>query len=98
MISSKHIQRLYVKFYKYFREYIWDYPTVETVVDLELAVFQSCPDINIILNIIDKLIVEIRRGVGVDSAVYESLQEMRDEVADSDSVYTKINKVEEVQV
>jgi len=43
-VTSKDIQAKYVKLYKFLMQYLWEYPTVEALANLELACYKTFPD------------------------------------------------------
>lgn len=46
MISSTQFQLAYNRLYKYIREYIWDFETINALADLEIETYKSFPDLD----------------------------------------------------
>lgn len=95
MVSYADIQNAYNKLYTQVSKYIWSFPVVAALADLEIAIYQTCQDL-----------VDIRsrylrfRGL-ITSVLYndEELKEAMDNLESliyEDSVYVKLNKVNEV--
>lgn len=43
-ITSSDIQVQYVKLYEFMMDYLWEFPTVQALADLEIAIYQRFPD------------------------------------------------------
>ena len=43
-VTSKDIQARYIKLYKFLMQYLWEYPTVEALANLELECYKTFPN------------------------------------------------------
>ena len=96
MIAQHDLVNKYNKLYVQLRNYIWNFNQVEKIADLEIAIYRACPDIHEIRAALSKLYLEcvevIREDEELKSA-YDSLKTLAD---GDDSIYTMLNKVDEV--
>ena len=72
MIQATLLQSLYNKLYKQLRKYIWDFKTVESLADFEIAVYQRFPEINDI----EKAFFKLRRDI-VNSPIYKDDEDLQ---------------------
>lgn len=96
MVNSRELHQQYNQLYAAFREYIWDYETVECMASLEVAVYQLCPDLTNINKCLDELDYRIRLADVSDpelddciDMIYATLDE-----DDSGMAYCSLNYVE----
>ena len=97
MLSFNTLQKYYVELYKNLRKYIWDFSTVEKLVDLEIEVHRKFPD----LDAIRKCLSKLEKDISEEFLEDEDLKSAYDEFADildseDDGMYSKINQVREV--
>lgn len=97
MISIFDLQQKYMDFYKYFRNYIWNFPTIEHLADLEMCIFSAFPDIVQARNLLKLLNYDMKDGMkDSDPDLDEAYQELSDAVNESDETYYKLTQVNEV--
>ena len=99
MISAVDIQNAYINLYKELRKYIWSAEMVEAIVDLEIAVYETFPDMNRIRkhfkavksNLYDIFHSDDKEAAQAMKDVVSKFEEMlTDEVG-----YSRIEKVQE---
>ena len=96
MINSRELHQNYNKLYTVFREYIWDYATVECMADLEVAIYKLCPNLDDVSRCLNKLEYQIKltdiSDPDIDDCIdmiYATLDD------DSHEIYCKLSGVEE---
>ena len=96
MIAYTEIRKAYNDLYREMRRYYWDPITVEALVDLEVASYQTCldmPKVSSCLNALNKCIFEIAREDEDLQKAYDKFKELVDKNEDP---YVKIYRVSEV--
>lgn len=96
MISFADIQLCYNDLYKEARRYIWDFPAVEALADLEIASYETCPNIQDIRNKLAKFqqfALNIIRDDEEFKKAYDAFEEF---INSDDTSYAKLNQVKEV--
>lgn len=96
MISVTDIQSAYVNMYKVLREYIWSYPTVEAIAELEISVYERCPDLQVIRRNFFNLDQFVREVKFDDEELKKVFDAFSDIINSGDSVYSKLYQVSEV--
>lgn len=96
MTSCYEIQSAYVDLYKQLRNYIWGFQVVDAIADLEIACYQSCPNLADVIRCLNKLSSEIVEVTKEDEDLKKSIDNMRKLLESTDSTYIKLNKVREV--
>lgn len=97
MISALDLRRKYISFYENFRNYIWSFPVIEHLADLEIAIFSACPDIIEIRNILKIIKFDMRDALEEkDEDLDASFEELSDLADESEETYYKISQVNEV--
>ena len=96
MISPFDIQRSYVHLYKEMRRYIWGFDVVAALVDVEVAAYQTCPDLGKLRNAYKLLSNMVREVAREDEDLQKALDEFGDIISESDFTYAKLNQVNEV--
>lgn len=98
MIRSSDIQNAYVELYKTLRVYIWDYMIVCAIADLEIACFETCPNIPNIKQLLRELKVKIPNTLSKDEDMQAAFDEFEELLNDSNDTYCVIlNRVEETK-
>lgn len=92
IITSRDIQRKYIKFYEFLREYTLNYPTVEALADLEVAVYDRFPDKGKLISYLTKLKGLISSIYSSDADVKKSFDKLEGEIDSYESVYCKLDK------
>lgn len=96
MTSSKEIQNSYINMYKYLRNYIWGFDTVERLADLEVEVYNSFPDISKIQSVFNQLYIDIRSVLDEDEELAQAVNEFKDLIMSIEGeFYLKLDKVQE---
>lgn len=95
-ISNLDLQQLYIDLYKELRRYIWPINTVSAIADLEVATFKVCPTLDDIRLSLDTLKYLLREKAAEDDDLKAAFDAFQSSIQDIDTVYTILNKVEEV--
>ena len=95
MISSSSIQNAYDALYKQMRKYIWDFPVVAALADLEVAVYKKFQDLSDTRTKFYRLRSSVVDVLHTDEEFKDSFDEFEDILKDNE-VFAKINQVEEV--
>ncbi len=94
-VSYAEIQNAYNNLYASVRKYIWDFATVAALADLEIAIYKTCqdvPDIRIKLARLKSMLTEVMYQ---DEDMANKVKYLEDLIYE-DTIYVKLNKVEEV--
>jgi hypothetical protein len=99
MITSNEIQLAYIDLYKCLRNYIWDFETVESIANLEVASYKRFPNISEILICLHILKNNVRfkldeKDEELDTA-FDSFEQLLDS---TDEVYASLKSFHEVNV
>lgn len=95
-ISNLDLQQLYIDLYKELRRYIWSIDVVSAIADLEVATFKACPTLDDIRSSLDALKFLLRGTLAEDDDLKAAFDAFQSSIQDIDTVYTILNKVEEV--
>ena len=95
MISVFQLQQKYINLYKQFRDYIWDYDTVEMLANLEIAIFKACPNIYECKNLFNTLRSNIQDVILEDEDLNEAVQDFSDLLDENSDVYCPVNIIKE---
>lgn len=99
MIAATDIQNAYINLYKEMQKYIWSAETIENLADLEVSVYETFPDMNVIRKNFKQLkydLYDILRSDDKDES--EPMKEVVDRFENTlnDEVgYGRIEKVQE---
>ena len=96
MLNSAIIQRDYNRLYREVRKYIWDFEAVEALADLEVAVYQLCPDLDIIydkFNVFRRFIRDIEL---MDDDLNKAADRFEDLITTEDEPYANLYQTREV--
>lgn len=96
MISSNELQSAYIKLYALLREYIWDFETARQIAKLEVAIYDRFPNLRNIRRILDTLRSDTRSVEAEDEKLKSAMNNLYSVLAESDSVYAKLDSVKEV--
>ena len=96
MISSTDIQNSYIKLYSALRQYIWDITTVQQIAALETSVYDVFPSIADIQSNLQKLRSMVSPVLKEDEALRECLDDMQTILDQADSIYARLDHVQEV--
>ncbi len=97
MINVSDLQLAYVDMYKALREYIWSYPTVEAIAELEISVYQACPDVEVIRRNFYRLDQLVREVKFDDEDMKKAFDSFSDIMNSDESIYCKLYMVNEVK-
>lgn len=95
MITSRILQAAYTDLYVVLSEYIWDFDTVSAIADLEVASYQTFPDIGDIKRKLSKLKQLVQHSDVWDDdidAVFSSYEELLED----NEVYADLAQFREV--
>lgn len=95
MVSFADIQNAYNKLYAELRKYVWDFPVVAALADVEIAVYRTCqnlPDIRAKYYRLKSMITDI---LYEDDDLKKRLSSF-EKLINKDQTYVKLNQVEEV--
>jgi len=73
VITSSDIQVKYEQLYEFLMDFLWEFPVVQSIANLEIAVFKRFPDKDEMI----KALNELKRNI---SATYNELETEEDEV------------------
>lgn len=96
MVTAKQLQNQYIRLYKQLRQYFWPMDIVKTIVDLEIAVYQTFPPIAEIQRLLTLLRFSVNRAVIVPSEELTiAFDEFDELLSESDGIYAKLYQVQE---
>lgn len=98
MIGQHEIVNLYNKLYVCARNYIWNYYQVETLADLEVAIYKACPDIVEIRSALTRFYLACLDVIREDEEFKQAYEAMKDLIDSDKTIYTMLNKVEETLI
>lgn len=96
MLSYIELQTAYIDLYKQLRKYIWDFKTVEKLAELEVLVYQTFPDIDKVSAAFNSLKLDIRDTCMSDEELQTAETAFEDALNSADTLYAKLNQVNEV--
>ncbi len=95
MISYATIQHAYNDLYVEVRKYLWEFPAVEALADLELACYQACPDLDNVRRQLSRF-KSYARCVDDDKDLNDAISAFEDILSDADETFVKLTKLNEV--
>ena len=96
MVSTYKLHQQYIRLYREFRRFIWNWDTVYALAELETEVFQAFPDLNCIRKILEELGRCVKDVQVNDEWLTGELVAMQNLVTDNTDVYLKLKSVREV--
>ena len=96
MISSSDFQLGYNEIYKQMRKYIWDFETIENLVDFELSVYKAIPSIEDVRKSFEVLRRDTRYVEVDDDELKSAFDEFSKLIEDDQEIYKKLYQVDEV--
>lgn len=96
MISGTTIQQAYNNLYIILREYLWDYPSILDIADLETACYKAIPDIDDVRNCLRKVKQNCRLVLEESEDMKEEFESFENLLDSEDSTYANIKVMEEV--
>ena len=91
MISAKELQRKYRKLYVALRNYIWPFRVIEYIADLEIAVYQTFPDIFNVKIAFNVLRINCLRLVPDDEEMIKAFDAFEELLESEDTLYAKLD-------
>lgn len=95
MLNSSQLKNAYNYLYEQMRKYIWNFDTVKLLAEIEVSCYTAFPNINELKYKCDRLQFAIKPIAQDDEDLQKSLDELV-ELLDSDSIFMKLDSVEEV--
>ena len=95
MLNSGMLQQKYNALYVELRRYLWDFEVVETIADLEVAIYTAFPDMDAIKQCIYDLTRYIADATEDDEELETALTELTELVYSEDIQYTPITVLQE---
>lgn len=101
MLNSRQLQSLYNDLYVQIRKYVWPISTIEILADFEIACYRAFPDMREVLNIFNKLNIDMCSTYQGDEDFMAAVEAMKNFIVDNQDceptdVYYKLNRVREV--
>lgn len=96
MLSSIKLQSAYIDLYTALRKYIWDFKTVEKLADLEVAVYQTFPDMQSVSTCFNALNADVQAAQLDDNDLDTAIQRFADTITTNDTIYVSLHQVNEV--
>jgi len=96
MLTSPDLQQAYIEMYKALREYIWEFRTVETLANLEIATFAAFPNLLKVKQLYSELKLLTNEVAAEDKGLEKSIKKFGDLLENVDSLYLKPYVVNEV--
>lgn len=82
--------------YEKLRNYVWDFDTVEKLANLEVAVYNSFPDISQIQLLFNSLYLDVRQVFDEDEELQEVVDAFKEFIESIEGdFYLKLDKVQE---
>lgn len=97
MIQPTQIQSLYNVLYEQIAKYIWPYSTIETLANLEVAVYTSFPDLNEISKDMHSLKLDLEQAAEDDEDLKNAIDEFEDLISKKQEIFIKIPVPMEVE-
>lgn len=95
MVSSANIQTAYNQMYAEVRKYVWDFPAVACLADLEIAIYKTCQNLADVRNKFYRFRSFLTELLHTDEDLAKRVDAL-ESLIHGDSVYVKLNQVEEV--
>lgn len=95
MVSFAEIQNGYNNIYREIRKYIWDFPVVACLADLEIACYKTCQsleDLRIKFARLKGLVIDVL----YEDEDFKKAMDYFEDLINESSVYVKLNQVQEV--
>ena len=96
MINTADMQNAYIDLYKELRRYIWGYDVVEAIANLEIATYQTCPDMDVIKSRYNELEYLVKYVANDDEDLREALDDFNEVLNSGHTTYTLLRQVNEV--
>lgn len=96
MVNTRDLHNQYNKLYAAFRNYIWDFETVECLANLEVAVYQLCPNLKDVTKYLKDLDYRIGLADIHDDELDDELEAMYATIDNETQAFCKIDVMEGV--
>ena len=99
MVQATTLQSAYVDLYSKLRNYVWDFETIQAIADLEIATYQTFPDLEHIQGCLESLWSTISLGYSIDDEdLSDAYDSFKDVLSESDEIYAGIQVFKETEV
>jgi len=95
MIGTGDIRNAYNYLYEQIRNYIWGFPVIEKLADVEVGCYSTCPDVLKIRSDFAQLNLLIRDVAKEDEELQKAVDNFSELINSSDEAYAKLLKVDE---
>lgn len=96
MVSYATIRTAYNDVYAEMRKYIWGFPAVEALADVEVASYETCVDLDNLRSLFYRLRQHTREVEFEDTDLKKALDAFQEIIDNDNEVFVKLNKVNEV--
>lgn len=96
MISSVTIQQDYNQLYRYLRNYLWDYRTLNDICELELACYTAFPSIKLVTSCLRRVKQDVLNILRIDEDVESQFNQFENDLEDACDTFLKIPVSKEV--
>lgn len=101
LVTSAELQVLYEHLYKFMMDFLWEFPVVQSLANLEIAIFKRFPDKEEMQNCLRKLKQEIsytytELDKNNEPDFKESMEELEDAIEQFEDAGCELYSVEEV--
>lgn len=96
MISYADIQVQYNNLYREVRRYMWSFPAVQDLADLEIACYQTCPNLSAIRSAFIKFRQYASELMREDEDLKAQFDAFQDLIDSDNTTYAKLMQVKEV--
>lgn len=93
---SNELEIAYTNLYRNLRNYIWEFSTVEKLVELEISIYKAFPDRDTIKNNLSSLYYDIKETLKEDEDLRDSYEKLKTIIESDETFYSKLDKVNEV--
>lgn len=93
MVSTNDVQRAYNDLYVELRKYIWSFDVVKAIADLEIATYQTFPDLTEVDRCLRNLKVLIFNEVAEDEYLKEAVDKFEELIKDQPEIFYKLNEL-----
>lgn len=97
MLDVADIKIAYNNLYKQIRKYMWEFPAVEALADLEVECYKTCPSLDNISKELNRLYYYLTSVISEDDELKLAYESLRDIISSNDTTYSKLGIMKEVQ-
>lgn len=96
MINVADLQNVYVNLYKQLRKYIWNFSVVEDIADLEISVYQACPNMTNVGMCFRQVRTDVYEVEREDEDLKKALDKFQEVLDSGTETFFKLTNVREV--